>query len=126
MTASKLLAFEVLFHAQLALLLLTTPNLLIKIIGWPPSESTFWPRLLGGLLAAIALATLTTLMGWTKEGTGGGIGLAAEIPINLTMAFVLFSMLFLGPPMPTYRGKVFTAILAGFLLLLALVEVAYV
>ena len=126
MTPNTLLSIEVLFHAQLALLLLTMPGLLIKILGWPPSPSTFWPRLLGGLLAAIALATLTSLMGWSKEGTGAGIGLSAEIVINLTMAFVLFSMLFLGPDMPTYRGKVFAGVLAGFLLLLALVEIAYV
>lgn len=126
MTATKLLSFEVLFHANLALMLLTTPNLVIRIIGWPPSTSTFWPRLLGGVLAGIALATLTTLMGWTKDGSSAGIGLAAEIVINLTMAFVLFSMLFLGPDAPTYRGKIFSAVLAAFLLLLALVEIAYV
>ena len=126
MTPIKLLSIEVLFHAQLALLLLTMPRLLIQLLGWPPAPSTFWPRLLGGLLAAIALATLTSVMGWTKEGTGAGIGLAAEIVINLTMAFVLFSMLFLGPEMPTARGKLFAAVLASFLLLLALVEIAYV
>ena len=126
MTASKLLTFELLFHANLALMLLTTPNLVIKIIGWPPSASTFWPRMLGGILAGIALATLTTLMGWSKDGTSAGIGLAAEVVINLTMAFVLFSMLFLGPDSPTLRGKIFSAVLAGFLLLLALVEIAYV
>ena len=126
MTASKLLTFELLFHANLALMLLTTPNLVIKIIGWSPSASTFWPRMLGGILAGIALATLTTLMGWSKDGTSAGIGLAAEVVINLTMAFVLFSMLFLGPDPPTFRGKIFSGVLAGFLVLLALVEIAYV
>lgn len=125
MTATKLLTFEVLFHANLALMLLTTPKLVISIIGWPPSESTFWPRLLGGVLGAIALATLATLMGWTKDGTSAGIGLAAEIVINLTMAFVLFTMLFLGPDSPTVRGRIFTGVLAGGLLLLALIEIAY-
>ncbi len=126
MTASKLLMFEVLFHGELALLLLTMPKLLIRILGWQPTESTFWPRLLGAMLGSIALATLASLMGWSKDGTSAGIGLAAEIVINLTMAFSLFTMLFLGPVQPTYRGKIFVGVLAGFLLLLALVEIAYV
>lgn len=126
MTATKLLTIELLFHAQLALLLLTMPKFVIRVIGWPVSESTFWPRLLGAVLAGIALATLTTLAGWTKDGAQAGIGLAAEIVINLTVAFALFSMLFVGPGHPTKRGAIFTGILAAFLLLLALVEVAYV
>ena len=126
MTVTKLLTFEVMFHAEMALLLLTIPKLTIKIIGWPPSETTFYPRLLGGVLGAIALATLTTLMGWTKDGESAGIGLVGKIVIHMTMAFVLFSMLFLGPHPPTYRGKVFSGVLAGFLVLLALVEIAYI
>ena len=106
-------------------MLLTTPKLVIRIIGWPPSPSTFWPRLLGGVLGAIALATLITVMGWTKNGTSGGIGLGAEVVINLTMAFVLFTMMFLGPDHPTKRGQIFSGVLAGGLVLLALVEIAY-
>lgn len=125
-TADKLLTIELLFHAQLALLLLTMPQFVIKVIGWPPVETTFWPRLVGAILAGIALATLTTLVGWTKDGAGSGIGLAAEIVINLTVAFVLFSILSLGPAHPTKRGAIFTGFLATALVVLALVEVAYV
>ena len=116
---------ELLFHAQLALLLLGMPQFVIKVIGWPPVETTFWPRLVGAILAGIALATLTTLAGWTKDGVGSGIGLAAEIVINLTVAFVLLSILSLGPVHPTKRGAIFTGCLAIALVVLALVEVAY-
>lgn len=124
-TADKLLMLELLFHGQLALMLLGMPQFVIKVIGWPPVETTFWPRLVGAILAGIALATLTTLAGWTKDGAGSGIGLAAEIVINLTVAFVLFSILALGPVHPTKRGAMFTGILATALIVLALVEVAY-
>ena len=126
MTANKLLMLEFLFHAQLALLLLGAPQFVIRVIGWPPVDTTFWPRLVGAILLGIALATAATLAGWTQSGAGAGIGLAAEIVINLTVAFVLMSILFLGPGHPTRRGAIFTALLAAFLLVLALVEVAYV
>ena len=113
------------FHAEMALLLLTMPALTIRILGWPPAENLYWPRLLGGVLGAIALATLTTLMGWSKDGHSAGIGLTGKVVLHMTMAFVLFSILFLGPEFPTYRGKVFCALLAGFLVLISLVEIAY-
>lgn len=125
-TASNLLSLEVLIHAGLAVLLLATPGLLIRTLGWPPETTRFWPRLLGALLAAIALGLLTTQMGWSRDGTSAGIGLAGIIVINLTMAFTLFTMLFLGPHAPTRRGRIVVGALAGVLLLLALVEIAYV
>ena len=125
MTTSKLLVFEVMLHIELALMLLATPRLTIKIVGWDQPPSTFWPRLLGGVMGAIALGILATVMGWVKDGESAGIGLAGVIVLHLTMAFVIFSMLFLGPHLPTPRGKILAGVLAGFLLLLALVEVAY-
>lgn len=123
---SNLLSLEVLIHAWFGLLLIVMPGLFMRLIGWPVTDTTFWPRLFGGLLAAIALGTLTTLMGWSKNGTSAGIGLAGIIVINLTMAFVLFTMVFLGPHAPTLRGRIVTGALAGLLLLLALTEIAYV
>ncbi len=125
MNAIKLLTFEVFLHIELALMLLATPRLTIRIVGWDQPESTFWPRLLGGVIAAVALGILTTVMGWVKDGESAGIGLAGVIVLHLTMAFVIFSMLFLGPHLPTQRGKILAGVLAGFLLVLGLVEVAY-
>ena len=125
MTATKLLTFEFLFHGQLALLLLGMPQLAIRVIGWPPVATTFWPRLLGAVLLGLALAILPTLAGWSKDGAAAGIGLAAEIVINLTVGFVLLSMLFLGPAQPTQRGAIFSAAFGCSLVLLALIEVAY-
>jgi hypothetical protein len=126
MTATKLLTVQFLLHGLLALLLLFMPRLTIRAVGWPTADNAFWPRLLGGMLLGIALATLATLAGWTTNGIGAGIGLAAEIIINLTTAFVLLSIWFLGPAHPTLRGSFFSTALAIGMILLALIEVAYV
>lgn len=126
MNPTNLLTLEVLIHVGLASLLLIVPGLLTRALGWPPEATRFWPRLFGALLAAIALGMLTTLMGWTHDGAGVGIGLSGIIVINLTMAFTLFTMLFLGPHAPTRRGRIAVGVLAAIVLLLALVEIAYV
>ena len=97
MNVTKLLTFEVFLHIELALMLLASPRLTIRVVGWDQPISTFWPRLLGGVIFSVALGILTTVMGWVKDGETAGIGLAGVIVLHLTMAFVIFSMLFLGP-----------------------------
>jgi branched-subunit amino acid permease len=124
-TSAKLLSFEVLISGSFALMLLAFPGISIRLLGWPQAGSTFWPRMLGAALAGVTLATITTLAEWTRDGLGAGFGLAGHIAVNLTMAFVLVSMLVLGPDHPTHRGALFTWALAIGLVLLALIEVAY-
>ncbi len=125
MTQAKLLSIEVLISGGFALMLLVFPGSSIRLLGWPQAGSSFWPRTLGGALAGVALATIATLADWTRDGLGAGFGLAGHIAVNLTMAFVLISMLMLGPDHPTHRGAIFTWILSIGLILLALIEVAY-
>ncbi len=125
MTPAKLLSLEVLISSTFALMLLVVPGISIRILGWPQADSTFWPRMLGAALAGVALATITTLAEWTRDGLGAGFGLAGHIAVNVTMGFVLVSMLVLGPDHPTRRGAALTWALAIGLVLLALVEVAY-
>ncbi len=124
-TQAKLLTLEVLVTGGFALLLLAFPAISVRLLGWPQAGSSFWPRTLGGALLGVALATITTLSDWTRDGLGAGFGLAGHIAVNLTMAFVLISMLMLGPDHPTHRGAFFTWILSIGLVVLALVEVAY-
>lgn len=125
MTQAKLLSLEVLISGSFALMLLAFPGISIRLLGWPQAGSSFWPRMLGGALAGVTLATIATLADWTRDGLGAGFGLAGHITVNLTMAFVLISMLVLGPDHPTHRGAMFTWVLSIGLVLLALVEVAY-
>jgi len=124
-TQIKLLTLEVLITGGFALLLLAFPSISVRVLGWPQAGSTFWPRTLGGALLGVTLATITTLADWTRDAYGAGFGLAGHITVNLTMAFVLISMLVLGPDHPTHRGAIFTWMLSIGLIVLALVEVAY-
>ena len=125
MTPFKFLSLELLLDGGAALLLLLVPKLVVRILGWPPVEMTFWPRLLGAVLAGLALATAVTLAEWPRPGLGSGFGLAGHITVNLTVAFALSAMLYIGREMPTHRGWLFTALLAAGLGLLALVEIAF-
>jgi branched-subunit amino acid permease len=124
-TPAKLLSLELLISGTFAFMLLVFPGLSIRILGWPQAGSTFWPRMLGAALAGVTLATITTLAEWTRDGLGAGFGLAGHIAINFTMAFVMGSMLMLGPDHPTRRGAALTWGLVIGLVLLALIEVAY-
>jgi hypothetical protein len=124
-TAAKLLSLEVLISGTFALSLLVFPGISIRLLGWPQAGSMFWPRMLGAALAGVTLATFTTLSGWTGDGLAAGFGLAGHISVNFTMAFVLASMLMLSPEHPTRRGAMFSWALSVGLVVLALVEVAY-
>lgn len=125
MTQAKLLMLEVLISGTFSVLLLAFPGISIRVLGWPQAGSSFWPRTVGASLAGVTLATITTLADWTRDGLGSGFGLAGHITVNLTIAFVMISMLMLGPDHPTQRGALFTWVLSIGLVLLALVEVAY-
>ena len=125
MTPSKLLNLEILIDAGFALLLLAVPNMTVRILGWPQAGSTFWPRMVGALLAGATLATIATVADWTRDGTGAGFGLTGHVAVNMTVAFVLISMLMLGPEHPTHRGSLFTWALGIGLVVLSLVEIAY-
>ncbi len=125
MTQAKLLSLEVLITGTFAVLLLVFPGISIRILGWPQAGSSFWPRTLGASLAGVTFATVTTLANWTRDGLGAGFGLAGHITVNFTVAFVMISMLVLGSDHPTKRGAIITWALSLGLVLLALVEVAY-
>lgn len=122
---AKLLSFELLIHAGFAMLLLVFPQTTVRVFGWPQAGSAFWPRMLGSVLAGGAIATLLTLRDWTRDGVGAGFGLAGHISVNMTVAFVLVSMLMLGPDHPTRRGWAFSWLLSIGLVLLSLIEIAY-
>jgi hypothetical protein len=118
---NQLLWLEVINSATLGLLLIALPQLLIKTLGLPPAGSSYWPRLLGGLLVGCAIATFANIAGWTKSG----IGLGGHIAINVVFALTVISMLVLGPNPPTRRGQAFLWLLALYLLGLTLVEISH-
>jgi hypothetical protein len=118
---NQLLWIEVVAEASFGLLLLALPGLLIKILGLPEAGTSFWPRLLGGLLAGAAAATLLGLAGWSKTG----LGLGGHVAINVILSLTMLSTLMLGPGPSTRRGRVGLWVVALALLALAFVEIAH-
>lgn len=124
LTAALLLKIQLAVVAILVVLLLAIPLITIRVLGLPPAATGFWPRLVGGLLLALGIAAIVTDQGWTKAGTGLGIG--AFIAIDLTAAFVLASLLVTGAgQVPTRRGRLTLWLLALVLAALGFAEIAF-
>lgn len=123
LTAALLLKVHLALYALLIVLLLFIPSLTIRALGLPPAPAAFWPRLVGGLLLAISVAAIASDQGWMKPGTGIGIG--AFVAINLTLAFVLASLLAVGGQVPTRRGRAVLWLLAIVMAALGFTEIAF-
>ena len=119
-----LLSFEIALKGALALLALLFPHLFPRALGWAPAGSdAYWPRIAGSLFAGIAAATALPLWGYTREGSG--LGLAGHVAINVILAFVLLSLVIVGPTLSNRRGRVFALLLAIGFAILALLEIAH-
>jgi hypothetical protein len=117
----ELLWIETVLKLASRLALSLAPLLIIKALGLPPSQSTFWPRLLGALL--IGLAAATFLQGVWPEARA--IGLAGCILINLTSAAIITVLAVLGAGAPTWRGAAVLWALVVVLIVLSLFEIAH-
>jgi hypothetical protein len=131
LTAAHLLRLELALVLTFAFLFLAIPNTATRIFGLPLAGSAFWPRLVGGLFLGIGMAVIATDQGWTTLTTEKGVlatgmGLGAFVAVNLTLAFVLMSMLVAGNAAPTRRGTWFLWMLAILLALLGFVQIAFV
>jgi hypothetical protein len=118
----QLLWIETLTKLTSGLVLLLIPSTASYLFGLVRSSSRFWPRMLGALLVGMAAATFLEL--W-KHGVGG-LGLAGCICINLAGAAVLMALVVLDQAAPTRRGRYVVILAAGLLVLLSLVELAFV
>ncbi|MDX2258165.1 MAG: ABC transporter permease [Hyphomicrobiaceae bacterium] len=117
----QLLWFETLLKGAGGAVLLLLPLTAAQVLGLPKPRSGLWPRLLGAVLLGLAAATY---MEGAAQGSRG-LGLAGAIAINLVAAAVITTLLVLEGAAETVRGRLILAILAGLLVLLALVEIAF-
>ena len=120
--ARDLLWLEMVLKAVSGGLLLLFPRTLARLLGLPAVTETFWPRLLGGMLAGMAVATL--LEG--QLAARNGLGLAGHVAVNLAAVLVLLGLLVGGRAGVARRGRVFVGLAVAALTLLALVELAWV
>ena len=123
LTVAFLLKLQLAIYAALVFLLLVIPLMTVRVMGLPAAATGFCPRLVGRLLLALGAAALATDQGWMKAGTG--LGLGGFIVINLTLAFVLASLLVVGSQVPTRRGRVVLWLLAIVFATLGFTEIAF-
>ncbi len=117
----QLLSFETLLKLAAGALLVLAPLTSIKMLGLPPSGSTFWPRLLGAVLLGLSAATFIEGR-W--EGAHG-LGMAGLIVINIAGAAVIALSAAFGGSAPTRRGRLAQWSIVVLLFVLALFEIAH-
>ncbi len=117
----ELLWIETVLKLSGGLALSLAPLLVIKALGLPPSQSTFWPRLLGAILIGLGAATL--LQGASSDARA--LGLAGCIVINLTSAAMITVLAVLGAASATRRGTAVLWTLVVVLVVLSLFEIAH-
>jgi len=120
--ARDLLWLELVHKGALGVILVLFPRTFARILGLPAVTATFWPRLLGAMIIAMALATLAE----GQLASKGGLGLTGHVIINFTAALALFGLLILGRAGTAKRGRFVVGLAGAALSVLALVELAWV
>jgi hypothetical protein len=118
----KLIIIELAVKGGVGLLLVLVPLTSIKLLGLPRSDTAFWPRLLGALLIALALATYMD----ATIRLGHGLSLTGALVINVALALTLVGLLTSGQGPQTRRGRILLWLTTAVLATLALVELAFV
>ncbi len=118
----QLLFLEFLLKLSGGLVLLLVPLSACRLLGLPRPEHGIWPRLLGVVL--IGMAGALYVEGAMKNGQG--LGLAGLVVINLTSALALFAIIALNGGGQSQRGPFALAVLSFLLILLSLIEIAYI
>jgi|LNFM01.1.fsa_nt_gb hypothetical protein len=118
---AELLALEIALKASVGGLLTLLPRTLSRVLGLAPVQETFWPRLLGATLLALAGATFLE----RQASTASGLGIAGHTVLNLVAALAIVGALILGKAAPTRRGRIILTVTAMLLALLGLVELAW-
>ena len=93
---------------------------LIKVLGIPMADLSFYPAILGGVLFGIGLALLVECYRRTNRFIG--LGLAGAVLINLCGGFVLAFWLLWGQLNLPVRGLIFLWALVVILIGLSLLE----
>ena len=113
--------FDALIRTSLGLWLIALPKTLIGLLGLPRTVETFWPRMVGALLLALAGALSLEVL----FPGGRGLGFAGAMLVNLATAFALATGLVVGRLELPWRGRAALWAAVALSLLLGLVELAW-
>jgi riboflavin transporter FmnP len=120
MQHTKLIKADAAINLILGILLMAFPAKLIKVLGIPMADLSFYPAILGGVLFGIGLALLVECYRRTNRFIG--LGLAGAVLINLCGGFVLAFWLLWGQLNLPVRGLIFLWTLVVLLIGLSLLE----
>lgn len=120
MRHANLIKIDAAINLTLGILLLAFPLKLVKALGIPMADPSFYPSILGGVLFGIGLALLIECY---RQSNGlNGLGLGGAIAINLCGGFVLALWLLSGRLSLPLRGQIFLWSLVLLLVGLSLIE----
>jgi hypothetical protein len=101
------------------LLLIFSPQV-VRLLGVPAAEHSFYPNILGGVLFGIGIALLIEC--FRGSGSLVGLGLSGAIAINLCGGLVLTAWLIFGELSIPPGGQVFLWTLAVILVVVSSIE----
>lgn len=107
---------------MLGALLVLAPRATLSALGLPKSAETFWPRLLGTFLLALAAGAIIDVR-WPSKG---GPSLGGLVALNVATSFALATGLVVGQLGIPKRGRFLMWLAAILSALLALVQLAWV
>lgn len=120
MERTTLLKADAAINLILGILLMAFPEGLVRALGLPTADPSFYPKILGGVLFGIGLALLIEC--YRKSNRFIGLGLGGAIAINLCAGFVLAVWLLTGNLSPPLRGQIFLWFLVLLLVGISLLE----
>ena len=120
MRHTALLNADAAINLILGILLMAFPAKLVRMLGIPTAEPSFYPTILGGVLFGIGLALF--IESYRRSDRFSGLGLAGAVLINLCGGSVLAGWLLWGKLNLPVRGQIFLWALVVILIGLSLFE----
>jgi hypothetical protein len=120
MNRTTLLKADAAINLILGILLMAFPAGLVKALGIPMADPSFYATILGGVLLGIGLALLVEC--YRKSGRFVGLGLGGAIAINLCGGFVLAAWLLSDKLSLPLRGTILLWFLVLLLVGISLLE----
>lgn len=114
-----LLLIDAVANLVLGALLLCFPLGIGDLLGLPPTETAFYPTILGAVIFGIGIALLLARAGRP------GLGIDGAIAINLVGAGVLVVWLLAGPPAIPTRGLITLWVVAIVVLAIGFAELIH-
>ena len=121
MNRTTLLKADAAINLILGVLLMAFPARLVKVLGIPMTDPSFYATILGGVLFGIGLALLIEC--YRKSNRFSGLGLGGAIVINLCGGCVLAAWLLSDKLTLPLRGQIFLWSLVVLLVGISLLEV---